>query len=298
MPRKQRVHFAGAIYHVIARGNNRENIFKKEEDKREYADLLAKYKDRLGFDLLAYVLMDNHFHLLIQVDQSPLMKIMQGLQQTYTQYFNRKYHHVGHVFQQRYKAFLCGNDAYLITLICYIHQNPCRANIDEGLDYTWSSHRDYIKGWGSLVNPQLVLKLLNEDTEKAIQLYKETFAKVQEYPIPSAQLIEKNSSTEKSFSLEENKSGENENKFDQALLTTKMSLEDLVTQILNETDVSRGLLLGSCRIRSVAAARNQLIYRAVKFGVCTRTELSRFLQLDPARITRIYQETDSAFSRQ
>ena len=293
MARKQRVHFVGATYHVIARGNNLENIFREEEDKKEYSNLLAKYKDRLGFDLLAYVLMDNHFHLLIQVDQSPLMKIMQGLQQTYTQYFNRKYHRVGHVFQQRYKAFLCGNDAYLITLICYIHQNPCRANIDEGLDYTWSSHRDYVKGWGSLVKPQLVLKLLNEDIEKAIQLYKETFAKVQEYPIPSAQPIEKN------FSLEDNKTGETENKFDQALLTTtKMSFEDLVTQILNETDVSRELLLGPCRIRSVVAARNQLIYRAVKFEICTRAELARWLQLDPTRITRVCQETDLDFCRQ
>ena len=293
MARKQRVHFVGATYHVIARGNNLENIFREEEDKKEYSNLLAKYKDRLGFDLLAYVLMDNHFHLLIQVDQSPLMKIMQGLQQTYTQYFNRKYHHVGHVFQQRYKAFLCGNDAYLITLICYIHQNPCRANIDEGLDYTWSSHRDYVKGWGSLVNPQLVLKLLNEDIEKAIQLYKEIFAKVQKYPIPSAQ------PTEKNVSLEENKTGETENKFDQALLTTtKMGFEDLVTQILNETDVSRELLLGPCRIRSVVAARNQLIYRAVKFGICTRAELARWLQLDPTRITRVCQETELDFCRQ
>jgi REP element-mobilizing transposase RayT len=285
--REKRVHYQGAVYHVIARGNNRETIFREVEDKRKHIDLLAKYKDKFGFELFAYVLMDNHFHLLLQVVQSPLMKIMQGIQQTYTQYFNRKYKHVGHVFQQRYKAFLCEDNAYLAMLVCYIHQNPCRAEICEGLDYAWSSHRDYMRGWGRLVNPRFALRLFDEDIDKAIIQYKESMACVQESPLLSVQTEDKNCME----SLEESAAGKTQKEFHKAVLNKKLSLEDLVKEIAEETGVPRESLMDRCRARHVVAARNLLVCRAVKYGVSTRTELAKRLNLDPARITRICQET-------
>ena len=98
MARKPRIHYENAIYHVIARGNNRENIFLDARDKDKYLELIGKYKQKYGFELFAYVLMDNHVHLLIYIDQISISKIMQGIQQTYTQYYNKKYRHVGHVF--------------------------------------------------------------------------------------------------------------------------------------------------------------------------------------------------------
>ncbi|HWR45763.1 transposase [Sporomusa sp.] len=159
MARKPRIHYEKAIYHVIARGNNKDNIFLDIEDKYKYLDLLDKYKQKYNFELYAYVLMDNHIHLLICVSEIPLAKIMQGVQQTYTLHFNRKYQHVGHVFQQRYKAFLCNNDSYLLTLVCYIHQNPCRANLPAKIGYTWSSHRDYMVGHGRVANPIFALHM-------------------------------------------------------------------------------------------------------------------------------------------
>lgn len=128
---------------MIARGNQRQMIFRADADRRRHLELLNHYRVRYPFQLLAYVLMTNH--LLIEAGRHPLAKIMQGLQQSYTLYFNRKYRLVGLLFQGRYKDILCDRDAYLLELVRYIHLNPVRSKIvsDPG-DYLWSSHRDYL----------------------------------------------------------------------------------------------------------------------------------------------------------
>jgi REP-associated tyrosine transposase len=143
--RKPRVHVPGALYHVIARGNRRQAIFRADADRRRYLDLLSHYRARYLFQLRAYVLMANHVHLLVEVGTHSLAKIMQGLQQSYTLYFNRKYNLVGHLFQGRYKDILCDRDCYLLELVRYIHLNPVRSKIvTDPVDYAWSSHRDYL----------------------------------------------------------------------------------------------------------------------------------------------------------
>lgn len=144
MARKPRVHFEGALYHVIVRGNNRDYIFKEDKWKRKYIEIIKKYKAKYGFKLYAYVLMDNHAHLLIEVNHIPLSKVMQCIQQVFTQSYNKKIGRTGHVFEQRYKAILCEKDQYLLMLIRYIHQNPQRAGLINGLQYRWSSYHEYI----------------------------------------------------------------------------------------------------------------------------------------------------------
>jgi len=114
MARKPINHYPGAIYHIIVRGNNRESVLRSPDDKARYLSYIEKYKEKFKY---AYVLMDNHSHMLAAVDQAPLARIMQGIQQSYTQYYNRKYARVSHVFEQRYKAKLCKQDAYLINLL-------------------------------------------------------------------------------------------------------------------------------------------------------------------------------------
>ncbi len=143
MPRQPRVHFPGAIFHVIARGNNEQPVFLFDEDKYMYLNRSEFYQQKFFFRVFAYVLMDNHVHMIIQVKDKPLAKIMQGLQQSYTIYYNRKYQCTGHVFQQRYKAFLCQEDDYLLTLINIYHQNPIRSGITTSPGYLWSSHNYY-----------------------------------------------------------------------------------------------------------------------------------------------------------
>jgi len=101
MVRKPRIHFPGALYHVIARGNRRERIFRDEKDYKLYVNFLREYKDRYGFYLYAYTLLPNHVHLLIEVGQYPLSRLMQNLQFRYIRNFNIKYKKYGHLFQGR-----------------------------------------------------------------------------------------------------------------------------------------------------------------------------------------------------
>jgi putative transposase len=142
MARKPRIEYEGAFYHVITRGNQRQKIFREASDYEKYQQYLTIYKNRHHYALYAYVLMGNHIHLLLETRDVPLSRIMQGINQSYTLFFNRKYREVGHLFQGRYKAILCDRDAYLLSLLQYIHNNPVRAKIaGTAASYRWSSHR-------------------------------------------------------------------------------------------------------------------------------------------------------------
>ncbi|MFZ5944768.1 MAG: transposase [Bacillota bacterium] len=173
MARRLRIEFPGALFHVICRGNNGEDILKHNADKQHYLELITKYKKRYNFKLFAYCIMDNHIHLLIETGEVPLSKIMQGIQQSFTQRYNKKYQRTGHVFQQRYKAQLCDKESYLLELIKYIHNNPVKAGISTP-NYSWSSHNNYSKGEDNqLVEVDFVLKTLSENRSRAIKIYNE-----------------------------------------------------------------------------------------------------------------------------
>jgi REP element-mobilizing transposase RayT len=107
--------------------------------------MLADYHDRFGILIHCYVLMDNHYHIVIETPQGNLLKVMHCLNSGYTGYFNRKYNRSGHLFQGRYKAIIVDKENYLLELSRYIHLNPIRAGIAEKPeDYAWSSYPGYI----------------------------------------------------------------------------------------------------------------------------------------------------------
>jgi REP element-mobilizing transposase RayT len=176
MARKPRIEYEGAFYHVINRGNRREKIFRDDKDFLKYIEILSNYKKRYQFRLYSYVLMSNHIHLLVETGKTPLAKIEQGLNQSYTMYFNRKYRTVGHLFQGRYKAILCDRDTYLLSLIKYIHLNPVRAEMVKELqDYKWSSHNYYAgkEKENSIVDTDRVLRMFSEERAASMRIYKE-----------------------------------------------------------------------------------------------------------------------------
>jgi len=162
MARRPRCFAPGLLYHVIARGNHRQQTFLTDRDYAVYLARLAAYRKRYGVVLYAYCLMPNHVHLLVQTSAPPLAKFMQGLQQSYTQRFNRIHDKVGHLFQGRYKAIVCEREEYLLTLVRYIHLNPVRARlVDDPEAYPYSGHRAYLIGDGrGLIDPGPVLNLL------------------------------------------------------------------------------------------------------------------------------------------
>lgn len=144
MARQWRIEYPGALYHILSRGNERRPIFNDTEDKNIFLDVLDEMTRRYNVELYAYVLMDNHYHLLLKTNTDNLSKSMQWFGATYTRRFNVKYKRTGHLFQGRYKSFIIESDIYLLRLSCYIHRNPLRARIVNRLaDYKWSSYICY-----------------------------------------------------------------------------------------------------------------------------------------------------------
>ena len=142
MARPLRIEFAGALYHVTARGNAREDIYGDDADRQQFLMLLQNTVNRYDWYCHAYCLMDNHYHLLIETSTPTLSKGMKYLNGTYTQYFNRQHQRVGHVFQGRFKAILVQKDAHLLELARYIVLNPVRAQIARSAqEWRWSSYR-------------------------------------------------------------------------------------------------------------------------------------------------------------
>ncbi|PIV82713.1 MAG: hypothetical protein COW52_12170, partial [Nitrospirae bacterium CG17_big_fil_post_rev_8_21_14_2_50_50_9] len=175
MARKPRVEYQGAFYHVIARGNQRQQVFRGEEDYQQYLNRLISYQRRCLCSLYAYVLMPNHIHLLIEQGKTSLSKMMQGLQQSYTMYFNRKYSTTGHLFQGRYKSIICDKDSYFLELIRYIHLNPVRAGmVNLPGEYTWSSHRAYLSNKSlSWLETDMPLAILSKNRKAALSAYQD-----------------------------------------------------------------------------------------------------------------------------
>jgi len=178
MARRPRVYFPGALYHVIARGNQKQTIFFDDSDFRTYLAYLSEYKDKYSFHLYAFALMENHCHLLLEVKEVPLSRIMQVLQFRYTRYFNKRYRKVGHLFQGRYKAILCDKEAYLLELVRYIHLNPVRAGVvEDPEEYPWTGHMGYSrKGKENLIDAAMVLSQFSRKRSLARKQYRQFVA--------------------------------------------------------------------------------------------------------------------------
>lgn len=140
MARPLRLEFAGALYHITSRGNERKSIYFDATDFELFLTQLGKVCERYNWVVHAYCLMSNHYHLLVETPDANLSKGMRQLNGTFTQAINRKYQRVGHLFQGRYKAILVDKDAYLLELSRYIVLNPVRAKRVQRLeDWPWSS---------------------------------------------------------------------------------------------------------------------------------------------------------------
>jgi REP element-mobilizing transposase RayT len=173
MPRKPRLHYSGAMYHVITRGNNRQKIFLTEENYKTFLEYLKQIKEKKPFNLYAYCLMPNHIHLLIEVKNEPLSEIMHRLLTGYTKHFNLTNKKWGHLFQGRYKAILCEKDSYLMELARYIHLNPVRAKmVKKPSEYRWSGHKNYLNiSKDTLIDEDELLKYFSLDKAEARKLY-------------------------------------------------------------------------------------------------------------------------------
>ncbi len=150
MPRPLRIQFSGAVYHVMCRGNRQDPIFKDRVDHERFLQTLGEACKRCGWRVHAFVLMGNHYHLLLETPEPNLVDGMRWLQGVYTQRFNARHKVFGHLFQGRYKALLVDDGEYFSTVATYIHLNPARSrsfDLNRGMltDFEWSSYRGYMR---------------------------------------------------------------------------------------------------------------------------------------------------------
>jgi putative transposase len=147
MARKPREEFPGAVVHVYARGNRKQVIYADDVDRESYLVLLGHVVARQRWRCLAYCLMDNHVHLLVETPQPNLGTGMQRLHGMHAQAFNKRHRHSGHVFQGRYGAVVVRRAGQLLTVARYIALNPVEAGLcDEPEQWPWGSHAAVVGG--------------------------------------------------------------------------------------------------------------------------------------------------------
>jgi len=171
MPRYPRQYSKTGIYHIMLRGNERKDIFIDEEDKRKFIKIVFKKKTNEAFKLYAYCIMDNHLHLVIKEQKETISQIIKKITISYAYYFNTKYKRVGHLFQDRYKSENIEDEAYLLSAIRYVHNNPEKANITKKEKYKWSSYSNYIDILNYTEIPEIkeILEMFSSDIEKALE---------------------------------------------------------------------------------------------------------------------------------
>jgi REP element-mobilizing transposase RayT len=274
------VHYPGALYHVISRGNQRQNVFRSKEDFERFKLILQEVQGQQKLVLYAYVLMPNHFHLLVQVAAKPLSKVMQSLLYRYTRYYNQRYRQVGHLFQGRYKAILCDRESYLLELVRYLHLNPVRAGmVKDPKRYPWSSHRVYLGGRDAQgVSVEKVLSRWSRRRRQAVAGYKgfvlegirqghrEEFYQVKEQRyLGDDEFVEK---VEKEVEGAESRS------------PVGIALDEVVERVRKGSGKAAEEILGRRRGRREAELRALACYVAREVGGLTLTGAARYFRRD------------------
>jgi putative transposase len=284
MARKPRIHFPGAFYHVIVRGNGGQDIFRGDDDYRLYLRFLKEYKERYQFSLYAYALMTNHAHLLVEVGDVPLARIMQVVQFRYAKRFNFRYGQEGHLFQGRYKAILCDKDKYFLELSAYIHLNPVRGGlVKDPSQFPWSSYRTYMGSKrDSLIDEEFLLKIFGDRKNQAQRAYKRfVTARIKDeradefYKIQDQRYLGNGEFIQGVLqSLKERKDTKGE-----------ISIERLTTAVSNILGIERILFYSATRGREGALGRAVVGYLGRKICGYENSEIANHFKRDPATLS-------------
>jgi len=231
MPRTARIKDENSIFHIMVRSISELELFKEDEDKLKYLSLIRKYQLKYMFKVYGYSLMDNHGHLIIDVNGGDISRIMHSVNFCYAQYFNRKYKRHGHVFQDRFKSKIVKDDKYLITLSAYIHNNPSDINGYKSRleDYRFSSLKDYVKNdiESEILDKSFLEEILNLKNKNNIENY--------------IKLVYKCSDLEKDIDVEfEIK--ETEYRSERQIITRNHKPEEIIDYVLNYTKIDKKLI--------------------------------------------------------
>lgn len=155
----------------MLRGINRQNLFEEDEDRQKWMQAIDKYKGMGNYVLYGYCLMDNHIHLLMKEMGESISQAIKRISSSYVYWYNQKYNRCGHLFQERFKSEAVETDAYFLSVLRYIHQNPIRGNISkDAKSYLWSSYHEYI-GTPVMTDIDFALHMFSSDKSKALTLF-------------------------------------------------------------------------------------------------------------------------------
>lgn len=276
MTRPLRLQFAGALYHVTARGDGREDIYLSDDDREVFLAVLAQVHERFNWRIHAYCLMSNHYHLLVETPEANLSQGMRQLNGVFTQRFNRIHNRVGHVFQGRFKGILVEKETYLLELARYVVLNPVRAGmVSTPEQWGWSSYRatiglETVPDW---LETRSVLAGFGADEPKAVRHYVAFVAEGMGKASPWKQL--KN----------------------QVYLGSERFIEKMERKIPKERDLRE---VPQARRRKPAesletysnglASRDEAIRAAYGSGSYTQKEIGDYFNLHYSRISKIIQQ--------
>jgi putative transposase len=280
MPRKPRIHYPGAFYHVMVRGNAKGNIFFTENDRAYFYFLLQETTLNYQYRLHGFCLMSNHVHLIIEVGDVPLSKIMQNICFRYTRYINLLFDRVGHLFQGRYKAILIEADHYLLSLTRYVHLNPIRANMVKNLnDYPWSSHRAYLGiARFSFLTIDFVLGYFHNNVLIARELYKQYLSSSDS--LETSQINFNTGNQKNYFVLGSDDFVKNLSVDLSGYAYSEITLEQIIDFVCNYYSIIQNDLKSIARKSVYVNARASIAWLAQKLEVSTVTEVARYFSKD------------------
>ncbi|WP_426351085.1 transposase [Alloiococcus sp. CFN-8] len=278
MTRKPRLEFQGAIYHVFQRGNNREHIFRDPVEKGYFLKQIKEHMTIYNYELFAYVIMDNHYHMILRTNEAALSKVMHRINNTYSKFYNYRRERTGHVFEERYNSKVVDDDAYLIWLLRYIHRNPVRANLCDAVSkYRWSSDFFYRRGIKSFVNIDLMLKILSIRRYEARKRYLQLMESLEEIHNTDFKDIKdmfpdirfRNITVENSKSIE----------------SDRKALDEIISSIvLKEGDYD--LIKAGSRKRHLMSLKLLYINEALKYKY-TLKEIGEFIGISQSAVTKL-----------
>ena len=283
MARKPRIHYSGAVYHVMLRGNAGQAIFFTDEDRSHLYRLIDEGVERFGHRGHAFCLMDNHIHLAVQVADSPLSKSMQNLAFRYARWINRRKGRMGHLFQGRYKAVLVDANSYLLELCRYIHLNPVRAKLVKKPEaYPWSGHRAYL---GKEKLPWLTTEWVLSQFSERLGTARLRYAGFVDEGTEEGRRDEFHRGIYEGHLLGDDRFIARVHRKLGRKIEHAPSLKEIVAVVCKETRVREDGLLAPGKQRQAARTRVLVGLLATEFGSATLTEVSRYLGRDPATLS-------------
>ena len=283
MARKPRIHFNGAVYHVLLRGLEGKPVFRNVADRRAWETLVVEGTDRFDHRIHGFCWMNDHVQLAIEVGDVPLSRVMQNLSFRYTRYYNSKHELDGPLFHGRYKAILIDPEAYLNELVRYIHNNPVRSGkAKSAADYKWSSQAAYAgeddRAW---VTTERVLDGFGKTPKGA----RTAFRKFVDAGRDEGERRDLDRGTDGGRLLGDAKFRKKALKPAKEIVKP-MNLNQLVRLVCKEEGIKEAALKDESRARRESGIRQTIAYLAMEFSIANLTALAQRFNRDLTTMSR------------